>query len=785
MANGILIPITVDFKNSLQKLNDTRKAVDGLGTDAAKTLKILATAPSTGGLKAVADNTQSVKTQLRQANVELQNLILKFGAASPQVQAAAARVEELGDVVEDARRATEAADFAGKFALAGKSISTIASAFQTATALQAVFGDKSKETEEALKKVQAVMALTQGIQGIVEGSKALATLGATGAKAFSSLVAGIVSATGATSALAAAIAATGIGLLVVGIGLAVPKLIELFSSTKNAAQAVNNLSAAEKKLGDDLERTNRQIDLRNQALDFANKQAVLQARIAGKTQEDINKAEASSREKGIKDAIDDRNKANKAFLDAQKSTLFDLATIRREGSDEEIKNAEEQANKLLAKLKDDALKKKDLVVKLENDAQLAGLEVQADAADKEREEQKKRLEDQLKKQKEFAQKRADAIRLNEELRAATTSAIEQKIFNINRDFEDKKKKLIEGGITDFTALNAARAKAILDVETQANNERLQAQSNLDKAFENIIVAGLQRFVALRQKGAELSQRAALSGIKNEYDRRDAEIKNAEQTEIDALNKSYGDKKEDYEQYWIDLANIRKYYQGETDKNNQDRNKKEEDDLKTKLDNQKQILASGIADAASAFGEALGAGENPFQAAFKSLASSLGGYLQQLGKDAILASKLIAGLKKLIGTPKGLVAGIALVVLGAALKAAFSKKSEKGFATGGFVSGPGTETSDSIPARLSRGEYVINARAVRRLGKGFFDGLNNNSLNGFANGGFILPSFGQMSNPAMPRMSATTEPQIIATTKVSGQDLKIILERADKRYLSVT
>ena len=39
-----------------------------------------------------------------------------------------------------------------------------------------------------------------------------------------------------------------------------------------------------------------------------------------------------------------------------------------------------------------------------------------------------------------------------------------------------------------------------------------------------------------------------------------------------------------------------------------------------------------------------------------------------------------------------------------------------FQEGGFVSGPGTETSDSIPARLSDGEFVVKASAVRGLGK---------------------------------------------------------------------
>lgn len=38
-----------------------------------------------------------------------------------------------------------------------------------------------------------------------------------------------------------------------------------------------------------------------------------------------------------------------------------------------------------------------------------------------------------------------------------------------------------------------------------------------------------------------------------------------------------------------------------------------------------------------------------------------------------------------------------------------------FASGGPVKGPGTETSDSIPALLSRNEYVLSADAVRRAG----------------------------------------------------------------------
>lgn len=47
-----------------------------------------------------------------------------------------------------------------------------------------------------------------------------------------------------------------------------------------------------------------------------------------------------------------------------------------------------------------------------------------------------------------------------------------------------------------------------------------------------------------------------------------------------------------------------------------------------------------------------------------------------------------------------------------------------YKNGGKVSGPGTGTSDSIPARLSNGEYVVSADVVQALGTGFFDHLQN-------------------------------------------------------------
>ncbi|MFJ9413039.1 transglycosylase SLT domain-containing protein [Streptomyces sp. NPDC101227] len=60
----------------------------------------------------------------------------------------------------------------------------------------------------------------------------------------------------------------------------------------------------------------------------------------------------------------------------------------------------------------------------------------------------------------------------------------------------------------------------------------------------------------------------------------------------------------------------------------------------------------------------------------------------------------------------------------------------GFASGGHIRGPGSGTSDSIPAMLSDGEYVMRASSVRKYGTGFMHAINTGTLGGFADGGDV-------------------------------------------------
>jgi TP901 family phage tail tape measure protein len=70
-----------------------------------------------------------------------------------------------------------------------------------------------------------------------------------------------------------------------------------------------------------------------------------------------------------------------------------------------------------------------------------------------------------------------------------------------------------------------------------------------------------------------------------------------------------------------------------------------------------------------------------------------------------------------------------------------------YAMGGFVSGPGTGTSDSVPAMLSNGEYVVKSSAVKQFGTRLFDNINAGSLP-------VLPSASSMSTPRFASVGST-------------------------------
>lgn len=78
--------------------------------------------------------------------------------------------------------------------------------------------------------------------------------------------------------------------------------------------------------------------------------------------------------------------------------------------------------------------------------------------------------------------------------------------------------------------------------------------------------------------------------------------------------------------------------------------------------------------------------------------------------------------------------------------------DKKFASGGQVFGPGSGTSDSILARLSHGEYVVNAGATAKH-LPLLEAINGGGLQGFSVGGFVFPQAPAPPPPPPPSPSS--------------------------------
>lgn len=185
---------------------------------------------------------KNVKQQLKEANVELQNAVQKFGLGSEEAAKAAKKVAELKDTIGDAKTLTDAFNPDAKFKGFANAIQGAAGAFTALQGAQAVFGAESENVAKTLAKVQGALALSQGINGLLEAKDSFVALGNSAKTALSGIRAGI--------------AATGIGVLLVALGAIVAywdDIKGLVSGVSSEQEKLNelgkkNLDAEQEKL---------------------------------------------------------------------------------------------------------------------------------------------------------------------------------------------------------------------------------------------------------------------------------------------------------------------------------------------------------------------------------------------------------------------------------------------------------------------------------------------------------------------------------------------------------
>jgi hypothetical protein len=159
----------------------------------------------------------SLKEQLAAAKQNVQDLANQFGASSKQVADAADQVRSLEKEIKQTNKTLKSVSFEGKFNAISGSITGVLNGLQAFQGSLGLIGVEGKNVESALLKMQSVMALTDGIEGVFAAQTSFKKLQTLVGDTASSAVKGFQNMTTAGKAFAV----TGIGLLITGLGLVI------------------------------------------------------------------------------------------------------------------------------------------------------------------------------------------------------------------------------------------------------------------------------------------------------------------------------------------------------------------------------------------------------------------------------------------------------------------------------------------------------------------------------------------------------------------------------------
>jgi hypothetical protein len=301
------------------------------------------------------------RKELKEANGELLKAQTLYGDYSAEAVKAAQKVALLKDKIQEARETSDLFDPGKKFQALTGSLTAVAGGFGAIQGAMALFGVESDNVQKALLKVNAAMALSQGLSTIKDSAKDFERLGSMiklttfyqqANNAVNVIATTIMRALGisvnttsvAFTRLKIAIAATGIGLLVAGIALAV-------TAFENFAGAAEKAEEAQKKLNKQIQDGAKvQLEGEIESLNRQEKLDIAKAKLRGATEEEIFKIEQGYRKDRIeaqqryvneianidaKAAADTQNAINNAANDAEVARLAEQKRIQ----DNKIQNA--------------------------------------------------------------------------------------------------------------------------------------------------------------------------------------------------------------------------------------------------------------------------------------------------------------------------------------------------------------------------------------------------------------------------------------------------------------
>lgn len=160
----------------------------------------------------VEKGTASMRQQIKELRDELTRISPETEEYSKKLVELAEKQRTLADIQEEAKFASQ--DYGDRLATITKVGSNLASGFAAVQGAMALFGTESENIGKVLVKLQAIMALVQGLDGLDGLGKNIKGL----SRSFAPAIQAVKSFIGGLTGMKAAIAGTGIGLLAIALG---------------------------------------------------------------------------------------------------------------------------------------------------------------------------------------------------------------------------------------------------------------------------------------------------------------------------------------------------------------------------------------------------------------------------------------------------------------------------------------------------------------------------------------------------------------------------------------
>jgi hypothetical protein len=464
-------------------------------------------------LKVTTDTSQttsafkSTKQELRETQKAMVDLALAGKQGSEEFKRLEQRAGVIKDTIGDmGQRVNNLANDTPKLELLTQAATGIAGGFAVAQGAAALFGDENEDVQKAIMKTQAAMSILNGVQSIANVLNKDAALGdMVAAKAKGVFTAAVGASSGALKIFRLALVSTGIGAVVVAVGMLVANFDKVTEAVTKFVSGSPALTKVLKFIGDTFTSIGESLgfveDKTTKNLRTQIEAAEKQKRLLEAQGKDTAKVEGEILT--MKLAVAKRTK--EGVSEAQEAiTLFNAEQIAKR----------EEAEKKAAEKKGE-------------------LDKAAAAKAKEKSDKIKQVELELSQELENLQAQNIA---NDEARALKQLEVERS--RARQQLIDKKAS--QALLDEFDKQTEIQREAITD-QAQADRDA-KAKEDSDKQIANAKIVD------------DALQQARIDSIKNEFDRAQAELEIQRQAKIEeltlagasnaellAINQSFADK----------------------------------------------------------------------------------------------------------------------------------------------------------------------------------------------------------------------------------------------------